>query len=858
MNINVSVTDANNIVCQVTPTPQEVVTIDRGVAGVGISSITPVTISTLQYLRITYTNGVVQDVGPLTSTAYFGQTPILITGNTISLTTVPVNLGGTGQTTANAAFNALAPSQTGNSGKFLTTDGTNTSWSINPLGTVTSVNASGGTTGLSFSGGPITTSGTLTLAGILAVANGGTGVTASSGANSVVLRDGNQNIFANNFIPNTTITTASSTPINLTVASAQYQIVNGTITSQQFNLPDATTLTIGETYYFNNNLTYSSVQVNAHDGSTSILALQAGGAAHVVLLSNSTTNGTWDVHYYVPASVSWGNATLSFNSASSISGSVSWQGNAVGIAYGGTGQTTANAAFNALAPSQTGNSGKYLTTDGTNTSWAVNPLGTVTSVAATVPAFLSVSGSPITSSGTLAISLSGTALPVANGGTGLTSYTANGVVYASASGTLATGSALTFDGTTLTGTVSGALAANFNRTTSSGPTLKIQVVGTDVGTLGSDTGGNGIFDIAGGNINLRATGTSSVIAFSANNAEQMRLTSTGLGIGTSSPSNKLHVSGTGSTSALFQRTGSNGSFIGLRDASGSDAYLGVTNGVFSIQTAGSGYSDKLTIDTSGNLGLGVTPSAWQSTRRALQIGTNAALWGQASGSGATFLSNNIYFDGTAFKYLTTSAASYYVQLADGSHTWNTAASGSAGASASFTQAMTLDANGNLLVGTTSVLTAGKLSVGFNGTSNNGIVFNDTVPAAGVNYALFQSAGTTIGSIVRVAATSAVIYNTTSDYRLKEVIGAVSGSGERIDALQPIDYTMKADGSQHRGFLAHQFQEVYANSVSGVKDAVDSYGKPIYQQMQAGTAEVIADLVAEIQSLRARLKAANIA
>lgn len=39
------------------------------------------------------------------------------------------------------------------------------------------------------------------------------------------------------------------------------------------------------------------------------------------------------------------------------------------IANGGTGQTTANAAFNALAPSQTGNTGKYLTTDGTNSSW---------------------------------------------------------------------------------------------------------------------------------------------------------------------------------------------------------------------------------------------------------------------------------------------------------------------------------------------------------------------------------------------------------------------------------------------------------------------------------------------------------
>jgi hypothetical protein len=60
----------------------------------------------------------------------------------------------------------------------------------------------------------------------------------------------------------------------------------------------------------------------------------------------------------------------------------------------------------------------YLRGDGT---WATFTTGTVTSVAATVPAFLSISGSPITSSGTLAITLSGTALPVANGGTGLTS-----------------------------------------------------------------------------------------------------------------------------------------------------------------------------------------------------------------------------------------------------------------------------------------------------------------------------------------------------------------------------------------------------------------------------------------------------
>jgi len=67
------------------------------------------------------------------------------------------------------------------------------------------------------------------------------------------------------------------------------------------------------------------------------------------------------------------------NSPITASGTIalSYSGVALPILNGGTGQTTANAAFNALAPSQSGNSGKYLTTDGTNTSWGTNPLGDV-------------------------------------------------------------------------------------------------------------------------------------------------------------------------------------------------------------------------------------------------------------------------------------------------------------------------------------------------------------------------------------------------------------------------------------------------------------------------------------------------
>ncbi len=74
-------------------------------------------------------------------------------------------------------------------------------------------------------------------------------------------------------------------------------------------------------------------------------------------------------------------------------------------------------------PSQSGHSGQFLTTNGTSPSWtaAGGGSGTVTSVSASVPSFLTIAGSPVTTSGTLAISYSGTALPLANGGTGQTS-----------------------------------------------------------------------------------------------------------------------------------------------------------------------------------------------------------------------------------------------------------------------------------------------------------------------------------------------------------------------------------------------------------------------------------------------------
>jgi hypothetical protein len=91
--------------------------------------------------------------------------------------------GGTGGTTRLSAINNLLPPQTGFNNNFLYTNGTDAGWTP----AVTYVDCNGGSTGLTFSGGPVTTSGFFTMAGVLGVANGGTGTTTQAGAANAVL-----------------------------------------------------------------------------------------------------------------------------------------------------------------------------------------------------------------------------------------------------------------------------------------------------------------------------------------------------------------------------------------------------------------------------------------------------------------------------------------------------------------------------------------------------------------------------------------------------------------------------------------------------------------------------------------------
>jgi hypothetical protein len=200
-------------------------------------------------------NGYTNNTGTVTSVAATAGTGISVTGSPIT-TSGTLNIVNTAPDQTVAIASGTGISVTGTYPNFTVT---NTSTSSG--GTVTSVNVSGGTTGLTTSGGPVTTSGTITLAGTLAVANGGTGVTVSSGANSVVLRDANQNITANAVDDGYLNIAASGTQITLTASSIRRYTITGS-GGQVIKLPDATTLVNGAIFEFDNNQSSGAVTVN--------------------------------------------------------------------------------------------------------------------------------------------------------------------------------------------------------------------------------------------------------------------------------------------------------------------------------------------------------------------------------------------------------------------------------------------------------------------------------------------------------------------------------------------------------------------------------------------------------------------
>jgi hypothetical protein len=262
----------------------------------------------------------------------------------------------------------------GSNGQYLVVSGGVPTWTS--VSTVSSF--SGGTTGLT----PATaTTGAVTLAGTLAVANGGTGVTTSSGVSSVVLRDANANITGNIFFSGFTNTAAAGTTTTLTANSTPNWVVTGS-GGQTFQLPNATTLTTGIIYSFNNNQTSGAITVNNASG-TLVVSVPSDGYVVLTLLTNGTSAGTWDYHFQAPSNVSWSTNTFSYSGSIT---SATWNATAVGAIYGGTAQTTYTtgdtlyaSASNTLSKLAVGSTGQVLTVAGGVPTWAnTTPATTIT------------------------------------------------------------------------------------------------------------------------------------------------------------------------------------------------------------------------------------------------------------------------------------------------------------------------------------------------------------------------------------------------------------------------------------------------------------------------------------------------
>ena len=349
----------------------------------------------------------------------------------------------------------------------------------------------------------------------------------------------------------------------------------------------------------------------------------------------------------------------------------------------------------------------------------------------------------------------------------------------------------------------------------------------------------------------------------------MTLNSTGLAIG-DSPSYKLHVTASSraaganySTSAMdasavaYVRGAENdlskASTILLTQFNGSAAIsagytatyrsflaFGVNNGSASVV-------ESMRLDYLGNLGIGVTPSAWTTFNnvKALQFGGGSVY---TYANDRFFIGQNVCITAASGDtYVNTATASAYRQY-QGIHSWYTAPSGTAGNAITFTQAMTLDASGNLLVGTTGVHLAAHSA--FQNNASGQVTFRNTSTTAGRYFNIGMESGSSmivfndagVGVYLGYGTTS---WGSTSDEKVKDIIEPISNAVAKVGSLRSVIGKFKTDseGTRRSFLIAQDVQSV-------LPEAVDTSNADL---LAVRYTEVIPLLVAAIKELTARVQ-----
>jgi hypothetical protein len=343
-------------------------------------------------------------------------------------------------------------------------------------------------------------------------------------------------------------------------------------------------------------------------------------------------------------------------------------------------------------------------------------------------------------------------------------------------------------------------------------------------------------------------GDASTDTLNVGNGGLVKDASGNVGIGTSS----IASGGAGTVNFNVHTPSANSTYVKLSNSStgntasdGFDFICGADGGAYIYNREnqpiyfGTNNTERMRIDSSGNVGIGVT-----SPTSALYV---AAQSDTAGGAGIT-LGNTSTNRRWLTRFGTNTDLGYYLDFYDGS-SWN--------------NRLKLTYTGDLLVGgTTQPIGTCRLVVQNSGASSNGAGFfftstddrgNVLIQHAGATGAtsrkqisFFNASGSEVGYVSSTG--SATSYVTSSDYRLKENIAPMTDALSVVQQLKPVTYTWKDGGFSSQGFIAHELQKIVPECVVGEKDSVDAEGNPKYQGID--TSFLVATLTAAIQELKA--------